>query len=184
MVEHCNHTIEDVVKKSMIDQMDWVRLLPSILFAIRTSKHSSMGYSPYRMLYNKDPIMPFQYADQLKNAAYSDDEDNSDEYDSDATEIYAAAPSDDGLMSTIQNLENQHKQIFDKAHKSIKKAQIHQVKGYNNRQAKGAPFEIGMHVLKKIGTVGVQGPQIAQAFQWALHSGGEKSLWVFFERSL
>ena len=95
------------MKKLMIDQMDWVRLLPSILFAIRTAKHSSMGYSPYRMLYNKDPIMPFQHADQLKNAAYSDDEDNSDEYDSDATEIYAAAPSDDGLMSTIQNLENQ-----------------------------------------------------------------------------
>ena len=119
--------------------MDWVRLLPSVLFAIKTAKHSSMGYSPYRMLYHNDPIMPFQHADWLKNAAYSDDEDNSDEYDLDAAEIYAAAPSDDGLMC---------KQIFDKAHKSIKKAQIHQAKGYNNRQAKGTPFQIGTHVLK------------------------------------
>ena len=177
MVECCNHTIEDVLKKLMIDQTDWVRLLPSVLFAIRTAKHSSVGYSAYRMLYNKDPIMPFQHADQLKNAAYSDDEDNGDEYDLDATEIYAAAPSDDGLMSTIQNLENQCKQTFDTAHKSIKKAQIHQAKVYNNRQAKGVPFEIGTHVFKKkIGAVGVQGPQIAHAFQWALHSGWEKSL--------
>ena len=85
-------------------------------------------------------------------------------------------------MSTIQNLENQCKQIFNKAHKSIKKAQIHQAKGYNSRQAKGAPFEIGTCILKKFGAVGVQGPQIAQAFQWSLHSGWEKSLWIFFER--
>ena len=156
MVECCNCTMEDVLKKLMIDQTDWVRLLPSVLFAIRTAKHSSTGHSPHRMLYNKDPIMPFQHADRLKNAAYSDDNDdddddddvdNSDGYDSDATEIYAEECLDDGLKSTIQKLENQHKEIFNKAHKSIKKAQIHQDKGYNNRQAKGAPFEIGTHVF-------------------------------------
>ena len=145
MVECCNHTIKDVVKKSMIDASDWVRLLLSVLFAIRTAKHSSMGYSPYKMLYNKDPIMPFQHADHLKYAGQSDDD--VDEYDSDATEIYAPT-NNHGLQSTIEHLENQCKQIFDKAHKSIKKAQIHQAKGYNNRQAKGAPFEIGMRVLK------------------------------------
>ena len=73
------------------------------------------------MLYNKDPIMPFQHADHLKYAGQSDDDDDDvNEYDSDATEIYA--PNDNhGLQSTIEHLENQHKQIFDKAHKSIKK---------------------------------------------------------------
>ena len=110
MVECCNHTIKDVVKKSMIDASDWVRLLLSVLFAIRTAKHSSMGYSPYKMLYNKDPIMPFQHADCLKYAGQSDDDDDVNEYDSNATEIYA--PTDNhGLQPTIAHLENQCKQI-------------------------------------------------------------------------
>ena len=55
----------------------------------------------------------------------------------------------DDIVSTIQNLEYQRKKIFDKAHIAIKKAQIHQAKGYNNRQAKGKPFEIGERVLKR-----------------------------------
>ena len=55
----------------------------------------------------------------------------------------------DDIVSTIQNLENQCKKIFDRAHWSIKKAQKHKAKGYNNRQAKGKPFEIGAHVLKR-----------------------------------
>ena len=137
------------------------------------------------MLYNKDPIMPFQHADWLKNAAYSDDEDNSDEYDSDATEIYAAAPFDDGLMSTIQNLENQHKQIFDKVHKSIKKAQIHQAKGYNNRQAKGAPFEISTDILKKNWcSWGARAPNCAGLSMGLTQWWGEVPLDIFWKIAL
>ena len=123
------------------------------------------------MLYNKDPIMPFQHADWLKHAVVTDDE-LSDEYDSDATEIYDPEASTkilnstDPLLSTIQNLENQWKQIFDKAHKSIKKAQIHQGKqGITTGKQK-------VHLLRlmllctqeKFGAVGVQGTQVAQTF--------------------
>ena len=50
--------------------------------------------------------------------------------------------------NSLENLENQWKKVFDITHQSIKKAEIHQAKGYNNRQAKGKPFEIGTHVLK------------------------------------
>ena len=131
--------IEDVIRKLMIEQSDCTPILSSVLFAIRTSKHSSTVYSPYHMmLYNKDLIMPFQHAYQLRHAVVTDDED-SDEYDSDVTEIYDPVASTkipnstDPLLSTIQNLENQCKHIFDKVHNSIKKAQIHQTKWYNNR---------------------------------------------------
>ena len=109
--------------------------------------------------------MPFEHANKLKH-------NGDDEYDSDATEIYkpggssgctsgsggvtsgsgSAHGSDsecsDDILSTIQNLENQQKIIFDSTHQSIKKAQIYQAKGYNNRQAKGKPFEIGTCILK------------------------------------
>ena len=116
------------------------------------------------MLYNKDPIMPFQHADYLKYAGQSDDDDDVNEYDSDATEI--CAPTDNhGLQSTIEHLENQHKHIFDKAHKSINKAQIHQAKGYNNWKAKGKPFEIGTCVLKRnLAQLGHKGPKLCRPF--------------------
>ena len=146
----------------MIEQFDWALMLPSVLFAIRTSKHSSTGYSSYHMLYNKDPIMPFQHADWLKHAVISDDE-LSDEYDSDATEVYEAEASTkilnstDPLLSTIQNLENQCKQILDKTHKSIKKVQIHQAKGYNNRQAKGVLRLVHMYSRRILHGWGARG---------------------------
>ena len=149
LVKHCNRNIEDIIKKSMINQEDWVDLLPIVLFTIRTSRHSSTGFLPFRMLYQKDPVMPFEHANKLKH---------DDEYDSDATEIYKPGSSgnsssgstsgsghvtsasasgstpgsdsecSDDIVSTIQNLEDQHKKIFDRAHKSIKKAQKHQAK--------------------------------------------------------
>ena len=42
--------------------------------------------SPFRMLYNKDPIISFEHADKLKH-------NSDDEYDSDATEIYEPGSS-------------------------------------------------------------------------------------------
>ena len=56
------------------------------------------------MLFNKDPIMPFQHADWLKYAVDSDDDDNdnSNGYDSDATEIYASEPSKDCSNNCLQ----------------------------------------------------------------------------------
>ena len=133
MVEHCNRSIEDVIKKTMITQQDWAPMLLSVLFAIRTSRHSSTGFTPFRMLYNKDPIMPFQHADKLKHVVSDDDE-----YDSDVTEVYKPGSSGSGtsssrgtsgsggvtsssqsdsdgsddIVSTIQNLEDQHKKYL------------------------------------------------------------------------
>ena len=49
-------------------------MLPSVLFAIRTSKHSSTGFTPFRMLYNFDPILLFEYADKVENGVLSDEE--------------------------------------------------------------------------------------------------------------
>ena len=84
--------------------------------------------------------MPFQHADCLKYAGQSDDDDD-DEYDSDATEIYA--PTDNhGLQSTIEHLENQHKQIFDKAHKSIKKLRYTKQRGITISKLKGSHLKL------------------------------------------
>lgn len=65
MVERCNCTIEDIIKKLMQSQSDLCPALPSVLFAIRTSQHASTGFTPFCMLYNYDPILPFEYADKF-----------------------------------------------------------------------------------------------------------------------
>ena len=99
------------------------------------------------MLYNFDPILPFEYADNLENGVLSDEEaDYQGDIESDAGSNFAGMTTDP-VFSKIVKLENQCKEIFNKANKSIKKAQKHQAKCYN-RQVKGKPFEIGCKVLK------------------------------------
>ena len=74
LVERCNQMIEDVIKKAMQNQTDWAPMLPSVLFAIRTSKHCSTGFTPFRILYNFDPILQFEYGDKVENSVLSDEE--------------------------------------------------------------------------------------------------------------
>ena len=71
MVEQCHRTIESILKKVMEKQENWVTSLDSILLGMRLQVHSSTGYLPICMLYNKDPIMPFQMANSMKHSNVS-----------------------------------------------------------------------------------------------------------------
>ena len=120
MVERCNCSIEDIVCKTMSAESDWCPMLPSVLFALQTSVHSSTGFTPFHMLYNFDPVLPFEYADKLNNGLVSDDE-----FDDDKTTAECECSGTtqcDPLLSKIQFMEDQHKGIFDKASESIKKS--------------------------------------------------------------
>ena len=66
MVKHCHKTLELVLKKCMEWQEDWYELLNSVLLGMRSQVHSLSGYSPIRMLFNKDPILPFQISKCVK----------------------------------------------------------------------------------------------------------------------
>ena len=93
------------------------------------------------------PILPFEYADKYKHGIISND-DADCKSDGDLDYVNGTTRSDP-LLTKIQNMEDQCKEIFDKASKSIKKAQKHQAKGYNNRQTKCKPFEVGKTCLKR-----------------------------------
>ena len=134
IVEWCNCSIEEIVCKTMLGESDWCPMLPSVLFALRTSVHSSTGFTPFCLLYNFDPVLPFEYDDKLKNGLLSDDESES-EHDDKSDQCECSGTTDcDPLLSQIQYMEDQCKDIFEKTSHSIKKAQKHQAKGYNNRQ--------------------------------------------------
>ena len=107
----------------MVSQEDWKPMLPSALFALRVSRHSSTGMSLYRVLYQRDPILPFQYMGRVNNG-------------------------DDPVCDLIEKLEKIWKNTFVQASDNIKIAQKHQAKNYNARH-KGTPFKVGEKVLKK-----------------------------------
>lgn len=131
----------------MLKQFDWAPMLLNVLFALRTSQHSSTGFTPFCMLYNYDPMLLFEYADKFNNGIISDDNLDCDGKASMNSDCECSATTD-LLLSKIQYLEDQHKCIFDQVSKSIQKVQKHQAKGYNNRQTKGKPFEIRDKCLK------------------------------------
>ena len=125
-------------------------MIDSILFAIRTTRHSSMGMSPYRVIFNKDPLLPFEFADKQKMHAHVNDSDSDESVTSEIgvdNEVESSSGMDK-LMATVQKLEEQRNKFFQKAHSNIKKAQTQQTRSYNNRTCSGEPFQIGDHVLK------------------------------------
>ena len=122
-------------------------MLDSVLFAIHISKHSSIGTSPYRMLYNKDPILPFEYADQNDNLIHEHENGTTTGMnESDTSTIDSQASP---ITILIDKMETQRAQLFDKAKIKIQKSQQHQAKWYNLRNGAGEPFEIGTKVLCK-----------------------------------
>lgn len=41
------------------DHRDWDNALPFVTFAYNSSRHDTAGYSPFYLLYGRDPILPF-----------------------------------------------------------------------------------------------------------------------------
>ena len=54
----------------------------------------------------------------------------------------------DKIFEMVQAMSKEHKEIFETSDQRIHKVQKYQAKGYNNRNAVGTNFEIGIKVLK------------------------------------
>ena len=122
----------------MEENTDWLGMLPSVLFACRTTKNMSTGITPFRMVFNTDPVLPFEFKDKVDNDLCSDSDISSD----------LDVGDTDDLFARVQSLESQRSQMFGKAKTNINKAQKHYAKNYNRRH-QGEPFPIGCKVLKK-----------------------------------
>ena len=107
MIKWCHRTLESVVKKVMEKQEDWYEILNSVLLGMRSQVHSSTGYSPIRMLFNKDPIMPFQLAG--KNPPQCTIDGKGDIL---ANHTNASIVSTEDIVHTVGSLEEQWQKIF------------------------------------------------------------------------
>ena len=113
LVERSNRTVEDCIKKIIVSQEDWGPMLSSVLFALRVSRHSLTGLFPYRVLYQRDPILPFQYIDRVNNG----DLDSAN----DCLNIPNNGDNDDPLCDLVDKLEKIQKNTFVQASNNIKK---------------------------------------------------------------
>ena len=92
---------------------------------------------PYRVLYQRDPVLPFQFMDQLKNCGLES-----------VLDCLNLPESDDPVCDSVEKLEQICKSVFTQTSENIKKAQKHQAKCYNARHS-GTPFKVGEKVLKR-----------------------------------
>ena len=125
----------------MMDRTDWNVMLNSVLFSVRYQTHSSTGYSPFHMLYQKDSILPFQCADQTENSDLQSDSD-----------IVADAnihTQVDLVMEMVEHLEAKCKAVFERASSNIAKAQQVYAKSYNRKHGGGIKFTVGDKVLHR-----------------------------------
>lgn len=137
MVKRCHRTIEDVVRKIMTEQTNWLKMLNSVLFSIWCQTHSSTGSSPMWILLNKDPILPFQHADKMENCPDSEQDMSND-----------SSSQVDPVVDMIEKLELQRTAIFKKTGSKIAKAQKIYATFYNRKHGVEIQFEIGDKCLK------------------------------------
>ena len=135
-----------MIRKIFKSQEDWYNISDSVLFAIHISKHSSTGVSPYRMVYNKDPILPFEYADRSDNLTH---EHNGLHKSCDNIQSSESSDDVDPISKLLERLEKQRENTFQGEAKNILSAQKHQAKWYNIRNGAGEPFEVGTKVFKR-----------------------------------
>lgn len=135
LCERQNRTIKDSLIKVLEENpKKWPDVIEGVLFAHRVSVHYSTKFSPFFLMYNRQPTLPVDIKyDLIKDSLGNP---NDDPYD---FETFSAV-----LMSTSKMRDAAH----DQASQNIKKAQGKQRRDYNNRHCTPlSKLQIGSKVL-------------------------------------
>lgn len=79
LVERENRTIQGMMVKMLTEVScveDWPRALPGTLFALRTSKHATTKYSPFFLLYGREPKLPIDVESDSKKENETESSEN------------------------------------------------------------------------------------------------------------
>ena len=106
----------------------WLKKLPAILFAYRCRKQASTGFSPFRLMYCREPVLPMEFRDDLHPLKM---------------------PVDDlPIDQWVETMDNVHEKSLVVAGANIRKAQVRQARNYNKKHAKNE-FHEGERVWRK-----------------------------------
>lgn len=130
LVERQNQTIKKSIVKVLEDKIDqWPDVLEGVLFALRVKVHESTGFSPFFLLYNREPVLPVdvKYTTQIGSAVEN-----------------SVQPVDEDLVDKMLVLK---RTIDDQASKNISVAQKKQKMEYDARHSDFPKFKNGDLVL-------------------------------------
>ena len=124
MVERKNRTLIDILSKYAEKEPEWDLRMPLVLFALRTSEHSTTGFSPFKLTYGQEAKFPL---DILYGPAPS-----------------APLPHEEWVAARKQEMSK----IFEMVKEQTKRAQLHQ-KQYYDKNVKGQfiKFKVGEKIM-------------------------------------
>ncbi|KAJ8352282.1 hypothetical protein SKAU_G00237580 [Synaphobranchus kaupii] len=132
--ERTNQTLKRAIGKTLDGHQErWEDKLKEIVFAHNSCVHASTRYSPYRLMYGREPRLLSEITGDLP-------------------EVEVADPDADDVEKYIQARAEKDGETFDKVRANVAKAQGRQKEAYQRRTKKGTKrFNIspGMEVLKK-----------------------------------
>ena len=123
MVERSNRTLIDILSKYCEKTDNWDLKLPLVLFAIRTSEHSTTGFSPFSLVYGREAKIPWDIA-------------------------YGPAPNtpmprEDWVAERKKHMSK----VFQMVQEITKKKQMVQKKYFDSKLGKFQVFEMGEAVM-------------------------------------
>ena len=132
LVERQNRTIKNTLVKVLDENPStWPFIIEGVLFAHRVSVHSSTKYSPFKLLYNRDPVLPIDVKHNLQPSLINSNE----PFDKETFEAV--------LSSAIKIRGNIIEEVAD----NIKNAQKKQKLGYDRRHLSNtADISVGSSV--------------------------------------
>ena len=131
LVERQNRTIKTALQKVLLRDKDWPQATDGVLFAHRTTKHASTGFSPFFLLYNREPRLPIDVEYAIR--------------DEEPTEEEAL---EEAISKKLKVIEQTRNTVYNTAAQNIELAQKKQCKDFNRRQTKTQKeFKVGMKVL-------------------------------------
>ena len=94
----------------------WVSCLEGVLFAHRTAKHASTGFSPFRILYGREPKLPIDVKYELGSSESVEEfDDNYVKHVVDVMSHIREAVDDDASIA-IARAQQRQKEEYDKKH--------------------------------------------------------------------
>ena len=73
LVERQNRTLENSLVKILEENpLQWPSITERVIFAHCFNKHSSTNYSPFKLLYNREPVLPIDVKYNLSSTENSD----------------------------------------------------------------------------------------------------------------
>ena len=140
MIEHLNRTTGEMILKMMREQnkqKDWVNYLPTVTFAVRTSKHSSTNYEPLMVMIGMKAKLPIDVTDETDIDVFKQPDMTCEEMD-----MLSNCITQEKFYLLVEIRDS----VFEDADHHIKASQK---RNYDSRFASGNVIKIGDLILKE-----------------------------------